>query len=268
MESEDAPTRVEGTRVHEYRAAPDGDGLVREESFESDGLVDAYAVERLGTDEEHVPQTVLDRMDDPPEAGTVQRHDDVAVVGRLDECDADERRWYDDAVERLPLVPDPLYLYKGAGLFDGCDAPEELVERTAPVNVAWGPRHGDSATIEGTMEPRGWGKEYPASDRFVVVDGVCRVQDRHVAKDIGLGGPAQWHLRTYDLPGDRSLSVAGGVHRDPIDHGLVSRPDWSFAAARAELTTDWTSWDYTHQSLDVGNGRAFDSSEGVLDAIL
>lgn len=267
MESEDSPTRVEGTRVNEYRAAPDGDGLVREESFESDALVDAYAVDSLGTDEAHVPQAVLDRMEDPPEPGTVRRHEDVAVVGRLDECDADERRRYDAAADRLPLVPKPLYLYKGTGLFDGCAAPEQLVERTAPVNVAFGPRLGDSATVEGTMEARGWGKEYPASDRYVVVDGVCRVQDRHVAKDIGLGGPAQWHLRTWDLPDDPSLSVTGGVHRDPVDHGLVGPTDWSFAAGRAELTNDWTAWDYDHQSIEVGNGETFESSEGVLDAI-
>jgi len=266
METDGGPVRVEGVRIHEYAA--DDDGLVREESFESEAMGAEYDQERLAIGTERIPREVLAGMEDPPSPGDVRRHPDAAVVGRLAECRVDEAQRCEAAAEDLPLVPEVLYVYRAAGLFDGCEAPDELVERTAPINAAWGPRHGDSATVEGTMEARGWGKEYPASDRYVVVDGVCRVQDRHVAKDIGLGGPAQWHLRTWDLPDDPSLSVVGGVHRDPVDHGLAGPTDWSFAAARAELTNDWTAWGYDHQSIEVGNGGTFESSEGVLDAIL
>lgn len=266
MATDDRPVRVEGTRIHRYEATDDG--LRRLEFFESDALEERYGVRRLRTDEERVPAALVDYLDQPPEPGTDHRHADTAVVGRLDECRADERRRYDRLVAERPLVPDPLYVYKGCGLFDGCDDPSELAERTGPVNVAWTPRHDDSAAIESTMEAGAWGKEYPASDRYVVVDGEARSQDRHVASDVGIGGPAQWHLRCYDLPGDPSLSVAGQVHRDPVDHGLLTDPPtWAFEAGREQVTGDWVAWGYQHRSIRVENGERFPSSRGVVDAI-
>lgn len=112
------------------------------------------------------------------------------------------------------------------------------LERRAPVNLVW-TRHNSPFGVKlgSELKRTGWtGGNHPGPGSIpqghshVLVRDNSEIRpsgfDDSAAKPIEDDPPfAQWHCRLFDIPEtmDKTHAVAGSSHRDPIDHGLISR---------------------------------------------
>ncbi|PSP81072.1 hypothetical protein BRC81_01390 [Halobacteriales archaeon QS_1_68_20] len=192
---------------------------------------------------------------DPDRAGTVEFQDD-GVFGTWEQHANAERDLREGDLTQSHDYTGPLYCYKS----------EDLAERTAPINVGWRYYHDFTASeVDSIMANHGWDGTLTSTDRYVLVftgpySYEIKKQDAQAKKPTGW--TSQWHGRLYDLPDadDDGYDVIGQFHHDPWDHGWLTDPDWRFAEARQECSSDWESWGYYALTQDVDNGSDWESS--------
>lgn len=172
----------------------------------------------------------------------------------------------------------PLFGYAIDKRSDG-NEDETLLERRAPINVAWNSDIGLSAVNVSTqMEQNGWGGQYNVSPekRHVIINQQSSLFLSNLDDDAGkMAGPPleQWHCRLYNIPDtmDQNHSVAGQAHRDPKDHNKIQKyfrnVNWYFQDSRTEVGGDWSSWNFSQTTDYIGNEDNFGSSNGELDQI-
>lgn len=156
---------------------------------------------------------------------------------------------------------------------------EILLERRAPINVAWATNLGLSPVdVSSEMKRHSWKGKHNLSPekRYVIVKQTSGPTLSNLDDDAGKakGAPMkQWHCRLYNIPGsmDQHHSVAGQAHKDPKDHNLLQQylrsVNWAFSQSRTKVGTDWDSWGYTKITEYIGNEASFTSSNGNLEQI-
>ncbi|WP_228371001.1 MULTISPECIES: hypothetical protein [unclassified Natrinema] len=191
------------------------------------------------------------RQDDPD----VIKYKDTTILGTVEQHYAQEMRTRDAVLADDSVSPqaesNPLlaaecskYTYNG----DDPSDPDDLAERTAPINVAWDTGN-DASDIQAEMQNVGWESPWPSGDKYIFEDeSTVKAQDEHVKKNISPDVvPNQYHVRAYDLSGVDNLAVIGAGHRDPVDHnqgcewvGIGCDVNWRVSETREEVSDDWT----------------------------
>lgn len=193
----------------------------------------------------------------------------------------------------------PLYVYK-INLKQQAKTvhkPNSVLERCAPMNVAWRSSLNQTASAVATeMEQQfKWTSVWPSPDtRYAVLKksnqqnvpyNSIDAQSGQASKQISgritiqlsgrtISTPRQWHVRVFDVPNlmDAQHDVAGQAHRDPVLHGKAvgtGPTNWRFDRSRQEVVDAWDNNGYTKGSLPwVGNcGQTFSNCTGDLRMI-
>lgn len=193
----------------------------------------------------------------------------------------------------------PLYVYK-INLKQQAQTvhkPNSVIERCAPMNVAWRATLNMNASAVATeMEQQfQWTSIWPSpATRYTVVtrsnqqnvpyNSIDAQRDQATKQISGritisvagttISTPQQWHVRVFEVPNqmDTRHDVAGQAHRDPVNHGKAvgtGSTNWQFDRSRQEVATAWDTHGYTKGPLPwIGNGGTkFQSSSGELRII-
>ncbi|WP_207592711.1 hypothetical protein [Halomontanus rarus] len=277
-DSEDVgPTTARTTVIKRF--SPDGEHFELEKRAVSPRFDERFGGPVLTYDPEPVPREAIpEEYTDPDRPFTVQYEDDLVVGTLEDQLVVERREGGGDAGgtqtqsqsqirTQTQSYDGPQYVYESASGAEG----QDIYERTAPINVAWGASVGmDASQLRSYMENRGWQDHWtmPGSgSRYILSDGQARAQDDHIYKEIYY--TRQWHIRVYDVTVDssvESLQVVGNVHRDPLDHNHVGDEPWYFDDAREETTGAWESWGRSSEYVFTG-GTMWETHDGNLGVI-
>jgi hypothetical protein len=176
----------------------------------------------------------------------------------------------------VPKYSGPLYVYNQV-----TDSERDILELKGPINVAWKIHLGSTGIqIPTRMKTNGWSGRfnYSTKTRFAIVSGKgstirLRSHGAEASKRNSRLPAKQWHVRMLEIPDAMDLfhEVAGNIHYDPRAHNQISKhyrdPNWKFKKSREEIRTDWDKWGFDSKTIDAGNGREFNSSNGKINVI-
>lgn len=263
-----SPERAEATVVKRF--SPEGDHFRLEKRAISPAFKERFGGPVLTYEPEPVPrEAVPEEYTDPDRPFTITYRDDL-VVGTLEEQLTAERAEREAATadaRSSQYYDGPKYIYESAS---GAED-EDIYERTAPINVAWGTSIDRNALqLQSYMESKGWEEHWtmPGSGtRYILYNGSAEAQDEHIYKEIHY--TRQWHIRAYDVSVDsstESIQVIGNAHRDPLDHNKIGDEPWQFNDARDEAANDWESWGESSEYVFMGSTR-WETHDGNLSVI-
>jgi len=263
------PTKTEATVIKRFR--PDGDQYTVKKRTVSPAFKDRFGGPTITYEPEPVPREFIpDEHTDPDKPFTVQYRDKV-VVGTLEEQQAAERGTHEtNRLSNLSLSQSydgPKYVYESAS---GAED-QDLYERTAPINVAWGNSiNKDASELQSYMKNQDWEKHWTmpgSASRYILYNGSAQSQNEHIYKEIYYA--RQLHIRVYNVSVDSSvepIQVIGNAHRDPLDHNHIGDEPWEFNDARDETSSDWGSWGQQSETVFMG-GTQWETHDGNMDVI-